>query len=414
MGNRRERFNIDYFTLAIMYLLALVSLFVIADATRPLLPAGAALHYVKRQMLWIVAGTITLVVVAWIDYEKFKKLSPYIYGLSIILLAVVLVHGQTALGAARWIQVGPFQLQPSEFAKAAIIIALAVHLDKKKSLTRWKDLISPLLLVGVPMLMILKQPDLGTTLVFVAITVGMLYMAGVPWTKMLIFPAGFALIVLWVYLHLTFHNIHLPFVTLHSIPLPMHQYQLKRLLVFLNPNKDPLGGGYNVIQSRINVGVGGMFGRGLSATHSNLLGFLPASYTDFIFAPLAEMLGFAGTATILFLYLVLLARGTYIAYQAKDRFGTLLASGVVAMFAFHVIESAGMATGMMPVAGVPLPFVSYGGSAFLTDSACVGILINVYGRRKTKKYKPAVAKTVPVLYSDELPESDVIGGPAES
>ncbi len=404
MGNRRERFNIDYFTLAIMYLLALVSLFIIADATRPLLPASAALHYVKRQMLWVVAGTIALVVVAWIDYEKFKKLSPYIYALSIILLAVVLVHGQTALGAERWIPVGPFQLQPSEFAKAAIIIALAAHLDKKKSLTRWRDLISPLILVGVPMLMIMKQPDLGTTLVFAAITIGMFYMAGVPWTKMLIFPAGLGLIVLWVWAHYRF-----------GIKIPiMHSYQLKRLLIFLNPYKDPLGSGYNVIQSRINVGVGGMFGRGLSVSHSNLLGFLPASYTDFIFAPLAEVLGFAGSATILFLYLVMLARATYIAYQAKDRFGTLLASGVVAMFAFHVIESAGMATGIMPVAGVPLPFMSYGGSAFLTDSACVGILLNVYGRRKSKKYKPAVAKTVPVLYSDELPESDVIGGPAES
>ena len=148
----------------------------------------------------------------------------------------------------------------------------------------------------------------------------------------------------------------------------------------------------------------------MTGAQTNLLGFLPESYTDFIFASVAEVLGFVGSMAILFAYFVLLARATYIAYQAKDRFGTLLASGVVAMFAFHVLESAGMASGIMPVAGVPLPFMSYGGSAFLTDAAAIGILLNVYGRRKVKQYKPTVAKTVPI-YPGEDSASDYLIDP---
>lgn len=404
MGNRRARFNIDFFTLVLMYLLAAVSVFIIANATRSLTPASDPLYFVKRQIIWMVLGTIALIVTAWIDYKKFKKLSPYIYWGAVGLLAVVLVHGRTALGAQRWIQVGPFQLQPSEFAKIAIIVTMATHLDKKKSVKKWRDIVSPLVHVGVPMLMILKQPDLGTTLVFAAITIGMFYMAGVPWTKMLIFPAGLGLMILWIYLHYRY-----------GIKIPiMHTYQLKRLLIFLNPNSDPLGSGFNVIQSRIAVGTGGLWGGGLIGTHTNLLGFLPESYTDFIYAAIGEVMGFAGSMAILFVYLVLLARGVYIAYQAKDRFGTLLASGVVAMFAFHVIESAGMASGIMPVAGVPLPFMSYGGSAFLADSAGIGILLNVYGRRNLKNYKPTVAKTVPVVYPSPTAEMEALGGQPKS
>ncbi len=381
--------QLDYVTLALVYLIAISSLFIIASAT-----TSDGLYYFKRQLIWIIMGTIVMVVMVWIPYERFQKLSPYLYWLSIVLLAIVIVHGQTRLGAQRWIQVGPFQLQPSEFAKIAVVVTLATHLAKKKSLSRWRDLISPFLHVALPMLLILKQPDLGTALVFVAIMAGMLYMAGVPLLKLfLIFPGGLGLVVLWIYLHLTVHSIH--------IPLPMHQYQLNRLLIFLNPNKDPLGAGFNVIQSRIAVGVGGMWGLGLFGAHANQLSFLPEASTDFIFAVIAEELGFVGSMSLLFVYLLLLARGTYIASQAKDRYGMLLAAGVVAMFAFHVIESAGMVSGVMPVAGVPLPFMSYGGSAFLADSAGIGLLLNVYMRRKSL-LPSSVPNTAPVVYSKKV------------
>lgn len=381
--------QLDYVTLALVYLVAISSLFIIASAT-----TSDGLYYFKRQLIWIVLGTLVIIVVTWVPYERFQKFSPYLYWLSILLLAVVIVHGQTRLGAQRWIQVGPFQLQPSEFAKIAVVVTLATHLAKKKTLSRWRDLISPLLHVALPMLLILKQPDLGTALVFVAIVAGMLFMAGVPiWKLIVIFPGGLALVVLWIYLHLTVHSIH--------IPLPMHQYQLNRLLIFLDPNKDPLGAGFNVIQSRIAVGVGGTWGLGLFGAHANQLSFLPEASTDFIFAVIAEELGFVGSMALLFVYLLLLARGTYIAAQARDRYGMLLAAGVVAMFAFHVVESAGMVSGVMPVAGVPLPFMSYGGSAFLADSAGIGILLNVYMRRKLAA-PVSVPVASPVVYSKKV------------
>lgn len=391
LGSQLVRKNLDYLSLALMYVLAGLSLFVIATATKPLVPASDPLYYVKRQLIWIALGTVVLIVATAIDYRKFPRVSPYLYWISVALLGYVMLHGHTSLGATRWIRVGSFQLQPSEFAKIAIIITLGTHLSRKKSLTRWRDLVSPLIHVLIPMALVLKQPDLGTTLVFVAITVGMFYMAGVPGLKLFIlFPGGLALIILWIYLH-----------GKYGIKIPMHHYQLQRLTIFLHPNSAPLGAGFNVIQSRIAVGTGGLTGGGLLANHSNLIGFLPESYTDFIFAAIGEELGFVGSIAILFIYAVLIARGVYIAGQAKDRLGTLLATGVVSLIAFHVIESAGMASGMMPVAGVPLPFVSYGGSAFLADSAGIGLLLNVYARRKHRGYGSSVADVPSVIYSDQ-------------
>ncbi|AUW93164.1 rod shape-determining protein RodA [Sulfobacillus sp. hq2] len=368
--------NIDYLVIAIVLLISGLSLFVIGSATKPLLPASAQLYYVHRQMIWIGLGLVTMTIVAWYPYERFRQLSPYLYWIAVALLAFVLIKGHSALGAQRWIQIGPFQLQPSEFAKVAVVVAFATHLDKKPQLKRWRDLVSPGLLLLLPMLLILKQPDLGTALVFVAIAAGMLLMAGASWWKLLIiFPGGLLAVILWIYIHYRFH-----------VWIPMHQYQLDRLIIFLNPNKDPLGAGFNVIQSRIAVGSGGLLGTGIFTAHSNQLSFLPESYTDFIFAVIAEEVGFVGSMALLAVYLLLLARGLFIAVHAKDRYGMLLASGVVSMFAFHVIESAGMVSGIMPVAGVPLPFMSYGGSALLADSVGVGILLNVYLRRRPLSY----------------------------
>ena len=386
MRSRSTWKNIDILTVLIMLLISILSLFIIRSATKPLLPPGSQLYFVHRQMVWIIVGLIAIGVITAIPYDKFRLFSPYLYWGSVLLLTYVLVKGHSALGAQRWINVGPFQLQPSEFAKIAIVVTLATHLSQKPNLTRWRDLISPGLHVLLPMLLILKQPDLGTTLVFVAITAGMLFMAGASWWKLvLIFPGGLLTVIVWVYLHYHFH-----------IPIPMHQYQLNRLIVFLNPNKAPLGAGFNEIQSRIAVGSGGLLGTGVFTAHFNQLSFLPESYTDFIFAVVAEELGFVGSIALLFVYLLLLARGMYIANQAKDRYGQLLAVGVVSMFAFHVIESAGMVSGVMPVAGVPLPFMSYGGSAFLTDSAGIGILLNVYMRRREASYNrtPPVTQVV--------------------
>lgn len=374
--------RLDYSSLALMALLSVLGLFLIRAATAHM-GLQDPLYFVKHQMIWIVAGTVALLVAVAIPYANIVRWSKYLYWINLALLAVVLVKGHTALGASRWIAVGPFQVQPSEIAKILIIITLANHLNQKTSLTRWRDLISPIVHVAVPMVLIIKQPDLGTSLVFGAILVAMLYMAGVPaWKLGVVFGGGLALVVFWIYAHFHFMIGH------HHIPIFMHSYQLQRLLIFLNPGKDPLGAGFNVIQSRIAVGTGGLWGAGLLSGHvGGQLSFLPESYTDFIFAVIGNELGFVGSIAVLFLYFMLLIRGLYIAANAKDRLGLLLATGVVAMYGFHVLESAGMATGIMPVAGVPLPFISYGGSAYLTDAVGMGILMNVYARRQNLMFR---------------------------
>jgi len=367
--------RLDYLTLALVAMLSALGLYVIHAASLTL-GLHNHLYFVERQMVWILAGAIALAVIVAIPYQTLAKWSRYLYWLMFLLLAFVLVKGHTALGASRWIGTSSIQIQPSELAKVMIIITLADHLNRKASLKRWRDLVSPIVHVALPMLLIIKQPDLGTALVFVAILVGMLFMAGAPWWKLLIiFGGGLGLMVLWIYAHLHLMIGH------HHIPLPLHTYQLDRLLSFLNPNADPLGTGYNVIQSRVAVGTGGLYGLH-HVSPTGQLSFLPESYTDFIFAVLANQLGFVGSTAVLGLYFILLARGLFIAVNAKDRLGMLMATGVVAMIGFHVIENAGMATGVMPVAGVPLPFMSYGGSAFMADAGAVGLLLNVWARHQ--------------------------------
>ncbi|MCL8206727.1 MAG: rod shape-determining protein RodA [Actinomycetia bacterium] len=377
MGERSVWREMDWVTLGLVGLLALLSLFVIAAATASLLPHDP-LYFVKRQLVWITLGAVALAVTVSVPYATVAGWWKYLYGANLLLLGLVLVKGHSALGASRWIDLGPFQLQPSELAKVLIIVTLAQHLTRKTSLKRWRDLASPIAHVAVPMLLIMKQPDLGTSLVFVAILGVMLFTAGAPGRKLLLlFGGGLGVVVLWIYAHFHWTIGH------HPIPIFMHDYQLKRLLIFLNPNQDPMGAGYNVIQSRIAVGTGGLWGTGLVGGHQNgQLSFLPESYTDFAFAVVADQLGFIGSVGVLLVYFLILVRGLYVAVNARDRLGTLMASGVVAMLGFHVLESAGMATGIMPVAGVPLPFVSYGGSAFLADAMAVGLLMNVYARRQ--------------------------------
>lgn len=367
--------RLDYLTLALMALLSVLGLYVIHAASLTL-GLNNPLYFVERQVIWIGTGMVALAVIVAIPYTTLAKWSKYIYWFMFALLAFVLVKGHVALGASRWIGTGSIQIQPSELAKVMIIVTLADHLNRKTSMKRWRDLVSPIVHVAIPMLLIIKQPDLGTALVFAAILVAMLYMAGAPgWKLFLIFGGGLGLMIFWIYAHLNLMIGH------HHIPLPLHTYQLDRLLSFVNPNRDPLGTGYNVIQSRVAVGTGGLYGLHHIAP-AGQLSFLPESYTDFIFAVLANQLGFVGSVAVLFLYFLMMARGLFIAANARDRLGQLMATGVVAMIGFHVIENAGMATGIMPVAGVPLPFMSYGGSAFMADAGAVGLLLNVWARHQ--------------------------------
>ncbi|MDA8345696.1 MAG: rod shape-determining protein RodA [Thermaerobacter sp.] len=358
--------RVDFGLLLVVAVLCVASLMVIGSATHADVP-GSPLYYVQHQIQWLVLGTLLLIVTATINYRDVRSYAAYIYAFGVILLTVVLVAGHSALGAQRWIQLGPFQLQPSEFAKLALVVGLADLLAQRKRLDRMRDLWGPILFAAIPAALVFKQPDLGTALIFVAILVVMLFMAGARiWHLLLLFGGGFGLVVLWVYLHLNFH-----------VPLPfIHAYQLKRLLVFLNPNVDPTGSGYNIIQSLVSIGSGGMTGLGL---HSNqaILTFLPEHATDFIFAVVALDFGFAGGAVLLALYLVLVWRSLNVVSEVRDPFGALLGAGIVTMLAVQVLMNAGMAMGVMPVVGVPLPFLSYGGSSILTDFLGIGVLLSL-------------------------------------
>ncbi len=354
--------NLDYSVVITVCILLSYSLFIITSASFG--QFADVYYYLKRQIVWDILGISILIFILSIDYNVIKKASRYLYGFMIVLLLAVLLIGAEHGGAKSWIDIGPFSMQPSEFSKIIIIIILAKYLSENETLIKtWRGIFLAFLYVGIPLLFILKQPDLGTALVFFAILFGMLFAGGVPIKKlMLIAGSGIAALpILWNFLD---------------------KYQKNRLIVFIDPNVDPLGAGYHVIQSKIAVGSGGLMGKGLFKGTQNLLNFLPEQHTDFIFSVIGEELGFIGAIVLLSLYLFLLWKGIKIAMAAKDKFGTLLVVGVLSMYTFHILENVGMTIGLMPITGIPLPFMSYGGSSTLANMIALGIILNVRMRRQ--------------------------------
>ncbi|GAC1358413.1 MAG: rod shape-determining protein RodA [Vulcanimicrobiaceae bacterium] len=302
---------------------------------------------------------------SYIDYRNWRRWAYVTYGINLALLAFILRGGHPALGAVRWISLGPLgTFQPSEPAKLFLAIAIAALLCRAQY-KRLSDLWMPLLLTAVPALLILKQPDLGTTLVILAILTVQLFF-GLPQLKH--FAAYFAGVVA------------VAGVTVGT-NLILKPFQKARLLVFLNPKLDQQGAGYNLNQSKIAVGNGEWFGRGLHHGTQTQLDFVPEHSRDFIFTVLGEELGFIGALVLISLYAVMLFGGIRTMFVARDRFGFLLAAGLVAMLVFHIMVNIGMTIGIMPITGIPLPFLSYGGSAILTNYAAVGILLNIYSQK---------------------------------
>ncbi len=350
--------------------LSLASLVILSSASLSVVPAGGdTLMYVKRQALSLGIGVVLFLIVAATEYSDWARYSKVIYVLNTLLLLAVLIKGRSALGAQRWL--GP--LQPSEIAKISIIITLATFLvERNKPITSLLDFVPVFAHVAIPMAFILRQPDLGTSLVFLAITFGTLFMAGAP-SKHIVGMAGAGLsaIVGALWLHMN-----------RGLPLPLREYQIKRLIVFINPKIDPLDSGYHVIQSQIAVGSGGIWGKGLFAGTQNRLNFLPEQHTDFIFSVIGEELGFAGCIAILALYFLLLWRIIKIMQVSRDQLGCLLAAGVFSMISFHVLVNVGMTLGVMPITGIPLPFVSFGGNSLLTNMVSIGLVESVAMRRQ--------------------------------
>ena len=342
-------------------LVTLIGLFCIHSAT---FHDASAANEVKKQAIYAAIGIGLMVGFAFLDYHRWQKWALPLYIATLLLLAFILFKGNTAHGAVRWIALGPFQFQPSEPAKLILAISTAA-LFCRSSYSKIQDLWLPLLAVGVPALLILKQPDLGTTLVVLAILTTQLYFGVANLLDFAIYAVTGAVAATYV-------------VTSEKILKP---FQKARLLVFLNPKLDPQGAGYNLNQSKIAVGNGGLFGRGLYHGTQTQLNFVPEHDKDFIFTVLGEELGFVGAVIILALYAVVILGGIRAMYAARDRFGFLLASGLVAMIFFHILVNVGMTIGIMPITGIPLPFFSYGGSAILTDYAAVGILLNISMQR---------------------------------
>jgi rod shape determining protein RodA len=325
---------------------------------------AAAITEAKKQTVYGILGLGLMVAFAFMDYRRWQRLAIPLYVVTLILLAFILFKGNTAHGAVRWIALGPFQFQPSEPAKLIIAITIAALLARG-SYARIQDLALPLLAVAVPAFLILKQPDLGTTLVLLAILTAQLYFGVANLIDFAIYAVTGVVAATYV-------------ITSEKILKP---FQKARLLVFLDPKLDPQGAGYSLNQSKIAVGNGGLFGKGLYHGTQTQLNFVPEHSTDFIFTVLGEELGFLGAFFLLALYVVVLVGGIRAMYSARDRFGFLLAAGLVTMIFFHILVNVGMTIGIMPITGIPLPFMSYGGSAILTDYAAVGILLNIAMQR---------------------------------
>jgi rod shape determining protein RodA len=319
----------------------------------------------QKQILYLMLGIPAMICVSLVDYRAWQRWAPGLYVMNLLLLLFILRGGHSAMGAQRWISLGPLgTFQPSEPAKLVVAIALAAVLSRGSYLNL-QELWKPLLTVAVPALLILKQPDLGTSLVLLAILTAELYFALPRLGDFGIYVLGLLVVA----------------AAALGTNAVLKPFQRARLFVFLNPKADLQGAGYNLNQSKIAVGNGEWFGRGLYHGTQTQLNFVPEHSRDFIFTVLAEEWGFAGASALVALYAGVLYGGIRAMLAARDRFGLLLAAGLVGMLFFHVIVNLGMTIGIMPITGIPLPFMSYGGSAMLTDFVAIGILLNIYSQK---------------------------------
>lgn len=359
----------NYALVVVAVALAAFGVVVIRSAT---LHLPGARGDVQHQIAFAIAGVIIMLVVSFVDYHIWQRVAVPIYVVNVLMLAAVLVAGHSAMGAQRWIGVGPIAFQPSEPAKLMLILSLAAVLaSPHRDYRRARELVWPIAAVALPAALVLKQPDLGTALVFVAILTAMLFFA-LP--NLAYFGAYVVATVA-----LAAFVVRAPFI--------LKAYQRQRLLVFLDPKHDPQGAGWSIIQSKIAVGSGGLVGKGLYQGTQSQLGFVPEHATDFIFTVVGEELGFIGAMALLALYAALLGAGMVSLLSARDRFGLYVAAGVVGMFVFHLLVNIGMTVGIMPITGIPLPFISYGGSALVTCLVAVGVLVNIHMQRDKMTFR---------------------------
>ena len=354
--------QMDYGLVGLVLLLSALGVGVLWSAGHG--PDGSVVGYAVRQLRWMGLGVVVMVAVAAVDYHHLETYAKPIYFAHLAVLVLVLVLGTPIMGAQRWLVLGPLRLQPSELVKIATAIITAQVLANTAARPPYGllQLALPALWTSIPVFLILLQPDLGTAVLVAGVAAAVVLFQGV--RRRVLLWCGASLVA--------------------AAPVGwgvLHDYQRQRILTFLAPERDPLGAGYHIIQSKIAVGSGQLLGKGYLQGTQVQLQFLPERHTDFIFSVLAEEWGFLGAGTVLSLYALLILWGLDIAAKARDSFGRLLAVGVTSILLFHVVVNVGMVTGLLPVVGVPLPLFSYGGSSVITTYAVVGILLSVRLRR---------------------------------
>ena len=363
MFDRRLVENFNWGLLGITIVLAGIGIGTLYSAVTAGPDASLGNLYAK-QLVWYGVGCVMMIVCFLFNYRILERWSMPIYLFCVGLLIYVLLFGKSAGGSTRWVSLGPASLQPSEVAKIAVIIYLAGYYSKcitTEGLVL-KELVRPLVVVMIPFMLIVKQPDLGTGLLIV-------FIAAVMTVFVKIERRSFLYIVVSA-------MVCAPMVWFFLKP-----YQKQRMLTFLNPERDPLGTGYHIIQSKIAIGSGMVFGKGFLKGTQNALAFLPEQQTDFIFSVLSEEWGLLGATLVLLLFALLLITGLNIANSCREPFGVLLAVGVTSLIFFEIFVNIGMVMGLLPVVGVPLPFISYGGSSIISKMICIGLLLNISMRR---------------------------------
>jgi rod shape determining protein RodA len=362
MIDRRLWSQLDIRLIILTMTLIVIGLFNLYSANANI--PGEEGSFYQRQLVWFGIGILLALAVFLIDYRYYEDFAYPFYLVVIVILVGVLIYGLVAGGGQRWIKLGLFYLQPSELMKIALIFALARYFARRESKEgyRLRDLFIPVVITMVPTVLILKQPDLGTAMVVVFIFCSIVMFVKIRFRSFLMIATSIILAT--------------PFFW-----FALKEYQRTRILSFFNPEMDPLGSGYHVIQSKIAVGSGGIWGKGYLQGTQCKLHFLPEHHTDFIFAVLGEEWGFIGCAVVLGLFLALILWGLTRGVRTQDRFGAIVAFGVTAMIFWHVVINIGMVVGMMPVVGLPLPFLSYGGSSAVITLIGIGLLLNIRARR---------------------------------
>jgi rod shape determining protein RodA len=370
-AGRRERHptlallrHVDLALIGSAVALGLIGVVMVYSATR----SEYGHYYLTRQLVWVALGIVTMIVVMLFDYRRLKQMGYVIYALILLSLVGVFVVGKSAQGAERWYQLGALQLQPSEFAAIGLIVVLATFSSRRRGVLEFREMIAILVLAGVPMVLVYLQPDLGTTIILGVTLTAMLVAAGVR-VRYLVMLAVLVIggFFLGIHLHV------------------LKQYQLQRLTSFLHQNQGIEGVNYDLHQSTATISSGGFHGTGLFKGSSTNLGYVPNQQTDFIFSAVGEQLGFVGAAVVIGLFGIIAFRALRAAQIARDSFGRMVCAGALAFLAFSVFENIGMTIGITPITGIPLPFISYGGSASFAFFATVGLVANVEMRRMARK-----------------------------